>query len=431
MNAVELHPPVAAESSAPAPLASDNRLHTLDILRGLALFGMILVHFHQKMRIEVTGLQDLIAWAVWILVEQKAWGIFAFLFGVGFAVLLRRLEARNAAVVPIYVRRLAGLAVFGLIAQVGFGFQILLQYAAWGLVLLLIRHWSTRAVLVTAAFSASARPVTTTVAALYAWWTGVSLPSLSDPVRQAADAAAQDAGYLTLLSARWALFVHQLPHAWYDLLPDTNLVLFCLGLLAVRHGIVDEPRRHRRLIIGWMIFGSLAWAAHWLVLRNLPELPIPGATWPVSQGLGLLNEQWLCLTYIGGMLLLLADRPVWTRRLRAFGAAGRMALTNYMLQVAVLDALASGYGLRLRLRPAAYVIAAVLLFSAEAAFSTVWLERYRFGPLEWLWRISTYARPQPLRRARGSELRVGSRSDGSRGFTRNDVRTARSGEKSP
>ncbi len=383
-----------------ASVTTDDRLHTLDILRGLALFGMILVHFHQKMRIEVTGLEDLIGWGVWILVEQKAWGIFAFLFGVGFAVLLRRLEARSAPVVPIYLRRLAGLAVFGLIAQVGFGFHILLEYAAWGLVLLLIRRWSTPAVLATAVVAASARPVTAAMTALSAWWTGASSAAPgSNPLRQAAEAAAQNADYLTLLSARWALFVDGLPRGWHDLLPDTNLALFCLGLLAVRHGVLDQPLRHRRLIIGWMVFGALAWAAHWLVLRNLPELPIPAATWPVSQGLGLLNEQWLCLTYIGAVVLLLAYRPAWTRRLRAFGAAGRMALTNYMLQVAVLDALGSGYGLRLRLRPAAYVLAAVLLFSAEAAFSTAWLGRYRFGPLEWLWRTITYARPQPLRRA--------------------------------
>jgi uncharacterized protein len=406
MNAVPLHTSPASGSSAPAPVTSDDRLHTLDILRGLALFGMILVHFHQKMRIEVTGLEDLIGWGVWILVEQKAWGIFAFLFGVGFAVLLRRLEARNAPVVPIYLRRLAGLAVFGLIAQVGFGFHILLEYAAWGLVLLLIRRWSTPAVLATAVVAVSARPVTAAVTALYAWWTGTSAPAVSDHLRQAAEAAAQNADYLTLLSARWALFVGGLPRGWHDLLPDTNLALFCLGLLAVRHGILDQPLRHRRLIIGWMVFGAVSWAAHWLVLRNLPELPIPGATWPVSQGMGLLNEQWLCLTYIGAVVLLLAYRPAWTRRLRAIGAAGRMALTNYMLQVAVLDALASGYGMQLKLRPAAYVLAAVLLFSAEAAFSSAWLARYRFGPLEWLWRMITYARPQPLRRAgRLSSLR--------------------------
>jgi uncharacterized protein len=400
MSAVSAHP-----SMTPVPLTTDRvttdaRLHTLDILRGLALFGMILVHFHQKMRIEVTGLEDLIAWGVWILVEQKAWGIFAFLFGVGFAVLLRRLEAGAVPVVPIYLRRLAGLALFGLIAQVGFGFHILLEYAAWGLVLLLIRRWSTPAVLATAAIAASARPIAAALGALITWGTGSLAPApVSDPLRQAAAAAAENADYLTLLSTRWALFLDRLPNGWHDLLPDTNLALFCLGLLALRHGILDDPRRHRNLITGWMVFGVLSWAAHWLVLRSLPELPIPGIGGPLSQGLGLLNEQWLCLSYIGAVVLLLAYRPAWHPRLRAFGAAGRMALTNYMLQAAVLDALASGYGLKLRLRPAAYVLAALLLFGAEAAFSTAWLKRYRFGPLEWLWRTVTYARPQPLRRA--------------------------------
>jgi uncharacterized protein len=75
-----------------------------------------------------------------------------------------------------------------------------------------------------------------------------------------------------------------------------------------------------------------------------------------------------------------------------------MALTNYMVQAAVLDAFASTYGLGLRLRPYTYVVAACLLFAAEAALSGAWLARYSFGPLEWLWRTLTYAHPQPLRR---------------------------------
>src|SRR5512142_3298875 len=106
--------PVVSPTAA-APLDATERLHALDILRGLALFGMILVHFHQKTRLEVTGIEDLIPWAVWVGLEQKAWGTFAFLFGVGFAILLRRLEARGAAVVPIYLRRMATLACFGII----------------------------------------------------------------------------------------------------------------------------------------------------------------------------------------------------------------------------------------------------------------------------------------------------------------------------
>jgi uncharacterized membrane protein YeiB len=147
-----------------------------------------------------------------------------------------------------------------------------------------------------------------------------------------------------------------------------------------------------------MIFGALSWAMSWLLLPHLPALPAPGANWPLEDGLGLIQDQWLCLTYIGGVVLLLAFRPVWTARLAFFGLAGRMALTNYMLQAAVLDALSSGYGFALRLRPSVYAPAAVVLFAAEAVASRAWLTRYRFGPLEWLWRTVTYARFQPLRR---------------------------------
>jgi uncharacterized protein len=384
------------------PLDTGERLHALDILRGLALFGMILVHFHQKMRLEATGLEDLVSWGVWVLVEQKSWGTFAFLFGVGFAVLLRRLEARGTPVLPIYLRRLAALALFGVVAEVCFGFHVLLAYACWGVALLVVRRWSTRALLVTAALSACARPVAAELIAWHAWWTGAAPTT---PARtalwQAVESATQQGNYATLVSARWALFLGTLPHTWQDLLPNVNLALFLVGLLALRHGILDTPRRHVRLIAGWMTFGALAWAASWLILRRLPELAIPGARDPLEYGLGLVQDQWLCFTYIGSVLLLLAYRPVWTARLAFFGLAGRMALTNYMVQAAVLDVFASAYGFGLKLRPYAYVAAAVLLFAIEAAVSAAWLARFRFGPLEWLWRTVTYARPQPLRRVSG------------------------------
>ena len=76
-----------------------------------------------------------------------------------------------------------------------------------------------------------------------------------------------------------------------------------------------------------------------------------------------------------------------------------MALTNYLVQAAVLDALASGYGFGLRIRPLLYLPAALTLFGLEAAASSAWLARYRYGPLEWVWRSFTYARLQPLIRS--------------------------------
>ncbi len=393
-------PAPVAPTAAAAPLDAAERLHAIDILRGLALFGMILVHFHQKTRLEVTGVENLIPWAVWVGVEQKAWATFAFLFGVGFAILLRRLEARGAAVVPIYLRRLATLACFGIVAEVGFGFSILWAYAMWGVALLVLRKWSTRALLISAAVAASSKPVIAEVTALLVASRGAALPASTTAVwYQAVEAATHQKSYLTLLAARWDLFVETHPATWQDFLPDVNLALFILGLLAVRLGILDHPKQHVRTIVGWMIFGTLCWGTAWLVLRNIPTPAIPGADWPIAYGFGLVQDQWLCFTYIGAVVLLLAYRPVWTARLAAFGPAGRMALTNYMFQAAVLDFLSSGYGLDLKLRPYVYVAAAVLLFSIEALYSSAWLQRFRFGPLEWVWRTLTYARPQPLRRA--------------------------------
>jgi uncharacterized protein len=382
------------------PADSDERLHSLDVLRGVALFGMILVHFHQKTRAEATGLEDLIGWAVWVLVEQKAWGTFAFLFGAGFAILLRRLERRGEPIVAIYLRRLAALAVFGIIADVGFGFQVLFGYACWGLALLIMRQWASRTLLVAAVLSAAARPIAAEIAAIHAWWASAGLQPAAASLSLAVDAAARQGSYLALLSARWSSFVGAFHLTWRTILPDVNLALFILGLLAVRHGILDDPKRHVRIIAGWMIFGVAAWACAWLVLTHLPAIPIPGATWPLEYGLGLVQDQWLCFTYIGAVVLLLAFRPAWTARLALFGLAGRMALTNYMMQAAVLDALSSGYGANLKLRPYVYPLAAVLLFGVQVIISRAWLARYRFGPLEWLWRVATYARVQPLRRVR-------------------------------
>ena len=395
-----LAPPAAVVApGAPAPIDADERLHSLDILRGLALAGMILVHFHQRLEKPAAGVEDLIGWFVWIFVEQKAWGTFAFLFGVGFAVLLRRLESRGAAVVPVYLRRLAGLALFGIIAQVGLGFHVLFEYAYWGLVLLAVRHWRTRTLLALAVLAVCARPIVVEATALYTWWSATPPAAPSPNLFTGAEEATRIATYGATLATRWTLFLATLPRHWRDFLPGANLALFILGLLAVRHRVIDEPTRHVSLIRGVMIFGAASWALSWTV-RILPAVPKPLVDWPVKSAFGLVQDQWLTFTYVGGVLLFLAYRPRWVERLRPFGVTGRMALTNYMLQAAVFDVLGSAYGFNLKLRPYAYLVAVPILFAAQAAFSAAWLARYRFGPLEWLWRCMTYARLQPLARER-------------------------------
>jgi len=103
--------------------------------------------------------------------------------------------------------------------------------------------------------------------------------------------------------------------------------------------------------------------------------------------------------YVSGALLLMATRPGLVRSLRPIANAGQMALTNYLIQIAALDLLFSGYALGLdTIRPVLGLGSALACFAVEVAFSTEWLRHFRFGPAEWLWRSLTYGRWQPLGR---------------------------------
>jgi uncharacterized protein len=122
-------------------MADGDRIQSLDILRGLALLGMFVVHFHERST-EPGGIDDVLRTLVWRLVESKSHGTFALLFGAGFAILLRRAEAAGRPFTAFYLRRIGVLALFGFAAHLLFGFNVLLGYAAWGVPLFAIRRWS-------------------------------------------------------------------------------------------------------------------------------------------------------------------------------------------------------------------------------------------------------------------------------------------------
>jgi uncharacterized protein len=378
----------SAMSTLPAcqPDAPD-RIHTLDALRGIALLGMILVHFHNH-SLEVGGFNDLIRTAIWRLVESKSHGMFALLFGAGFALQLRRAESRATPFALIYFRRLTVLAVFGFAAHALFGYNVLLGYAVWGAPLLLIRNWSTGALIAAALISACSM----TIFGLFclavlgaegdqAWVDAHRQAAIQ--MNQALHDAVNQTDYGVLLRAR----LHHM--AWFYaqpfcFLPGPTMTLFIAGLLAVRHGILERPLAHKGLNLTIMLVGVVGWTADsWL-----PRIYFL---------FGLLRDEWLTFTYTGALLLLLARFPRLLQLLRPVGQAGRMALTNYLLQIATLDVLFSGYALHLPdFRPVFGPPAAIALFGALATLSSAWLARFHYGPAEWAWRSLTYGRAQPM-----------------------------------
>lgn len=390
VSGVSSHEPVH-----PWPVGPSERIRSLDLLRGFALLGMFIVHFHVRST-EPGGFDDLIRTLIWRLVETKSHGTFALLFGAGFAIQLRRAEERGRPFAGLYLRRLAVLALFGVAAHAFFGFNVLLSYAVWGVPLLLIRRWSTRALLATATLSAASVGLYYLGSMLYLMATaGPASVEASFQARRAAAVAVNAAlhaaeaqpDYLGLLTAR----LHHM--AWFysqpfSFMPGATVSLFIAGLLLVRHRAFERPQAHRRLFAVMIGFGVISWLADdWLFPR-----------WGVGL-VGILRDQWLTFAYVGGALLVLSYRPSLAVSLGALANAGRMALTNYLIQIAALDLLFSGYAIGLgQVRPPVGFAAALACFAAEVVFSTVWLRHYRFGPVEWLWRSLTYGRMQPMRR---------------------------------
>lgn len=409
--------------TASAPVGESDRLHVLDVLRGIALLGMFLVHF-SNFASGGKAADSVYQTIVGLLLEERFWAIFGMLFGVGFAIQLRRAEARGGAFVPNYLRRLLALAAFGFAAHAFFGFNVLLGYAAWGLPLLLMRRWSVRALVVALVLSAASWNVYGVTRAWYGARTRGEQAVRSEiaanvarnrAFREANQKAQEATSYRAVLTAR-------LEHMkWfyaqpYSFLPVNNLTLFLLGFIGLRLGLFDSPERHRRLITSLMIFGVASWA---VTIGLFPRItPVTGmslrdlALSALQYGLGLVRAMWLSFAYIGTVLLLVARNPLWLRRLAPFAWTGRMALTNYMVQIAILDFLFSKYALGLSVTPLVGLGLAVALFLADALVSRWWLARFRYGPFEWLWRSATYARWQPWRLAApnhsfGKELPVG------------------------
>ena len=107
----------------------------------------------------------------------------------------------------------------------------------------------------------------------------------------------------------------------------------------------------------------------------------------------------LSLFYVSA-LTLLSRRHVWQNRLRYLAPVGRMALTNYLMQSIICTLIFYGYGLGLfgQVGAAVGVLLTLVIFTVQVAWSNWWMQRYRYGPAEWLWRSLTYMRWQPMLR---------------------------------
>jgi uncharacterized protein len=384
-----------------------DRLAELDVLRGVALFGVFLVNMvefagdglmatEQQLQSLPTAaldhtLTELIEW----LVVDKANTLFAFLFGLGFYLQMQRLGARGADFDRIYLRRLTFLLVFGLLHNfLVWSWDILHLYALVGFVLFAMRRVRDRTLLVggilLALLPRPAKQLANEFGGLDTWH-GWPNPFSDEAVlaRQQLSANGDYAGLFRAFAEMtyvdyilggvlvgWFLYV---------------LGRFMLGAWVGRRGWLQ---RSAEFLPGFRRVLRIALPAGLLGECIAGFIDQQADGWEVVAGVvHLFAVPVLAAGYVSAIVLAVHHRG-WQRLMLPFAYVGRMALTNYVAQSAVLGFVLFGVGPGLALAghigTAAVTLIVIVGFAAQVLYSRWWLARFRFGPLEWAWRAFTY-----------------------------------------
>lgn len=420
-----------------------DRIHLVDALRGLALAGIAIVHFgeqylgymppadHRTYNIHGT-LDGVLEALSWTFIRGKGFGLFSLLFGLSFALQMKAAERRDPGrdFRPRFAWRLVILFGIGFLHGLVYSGDILTVYALLGLPLIFFHRAPDRWLLMLALVLIIGTP-------------RVLQRAVLGPA-SAADVRLEQAGMEEFAARHWrALAAGDVPeilrlHAtegfrakWqFQFGPMgrgfQTFALFLLGVWAGRRGLFEDVEAHRMLLtrtFRWTgaltLVIPLVSAALFVVGRALRGAPgaesgsqgtpggMPDMTgWPIVIGLSVFDA-WngaMTLCYAAAFALLFR-RSWWQRTLLRFAPVGRMALSAYCTQTILGSVLFFGFGFGLLgvFGNAVTLPMGAVLFALQTWACAWWLARFRFGPLEWLWRSLTWLRWERIRGAGAAE----------------------------
>ncbi|RBP46161.1 uncharacterized protein DES53_102547 [Roseimicrobium gellanilyticum] len=378
-------------------MAVVERYSALDVIRGVALFGVLLVNLVVGFRVCIfeyyftfhthPGIANMVAdYVREIFISGKAMALFTLLFGVGVAVQYDRARARGRRPVWFLLRRLLVLLCFGVLHYLLlWDGDVLMLYAMCGFALLLFVKASPKVLVSFGILLLLALPVlfgmTSSGAMDKEMW--------REPIEAFAEWYAHPV-YAALVGFRFLMVPYFLSIAIFlQFVPTAGLML--LGMAAWRSGVVQHPGTRNRLLWGMVIGGGGVGICATLVdvLAQAAQLDLGRYIWICS----ILAQVPLALAYGSAMLLYLQRHPVGAWRVY-FAAAGRMAVTNYLTQSLIFSFLFYGYGFGLfgKLNTVTATLLGILVYLCQLRLSHYWLQHHRFGPVEWLWRRLTYGK---------------------------------------
>jgi len=403
-----------------SPVSIAERVIALDVLRGFALLGILVMNIQAFSMPEaayfvptVYGNLDGINLWVWtvshVLMDQKFMALFSILFGAGIVLQTAKADTRGINATGFYYRRTFWLLVFGLVhAYLFWAGDILTTYAICAALVFWLRKLSPRNLLIIGICVLLVSPLLTfgsykslqfapadvvqNVAAEF---------SPSEEVIQA-EVAAYRGGWIAQMAARVpsSVTTHTSGLLFYLLWRASGLML--VGMALYKWGVLSAARTpgfyNRLIVIGFGVglpvvaYGVyINFSNNWGVLYSRIG---PGTLY------NYFGSVFVAFGYLG-LVMRMVQLGIFSSLQKRLAAVGRMALTNYLLHTILATLLFYGYGFGLfgSVPRWGQVLVVLMIWGIQLVISPLWLRYFRFGPFEWLWRSLTYKCIQPMKRA--------------------------------
>lgn len=383
------------------------RIHTVDALRGFALLGILYVHTIQYFLADApneevlnTAIQNsfdaLLSPSAYWLVLSKFYSIFSMLFGLSFYIQMRNGQAKHSNFDIRFFWKLVLLAGFAIVHRMIFHGDILMVYAVAGMLLIPFSRLKNGTLfIIAAALLAGAGR------ALYMLLYGTGQIFEIDYMLNynAYMDAVLRGGFLDVVSAN----LESYPSFWNEQFGlwgrfYSTLGYFLLGLLIGRLSILENIEKNLRsikyLFVAALVCTLAGFGLHIKYIGSAWEifyLPVEGWNWLVVYGIYELFCVSMSFVYATGFILL-AHSYKNASIFRYLGAYGRTGLTSYVSQSIIGTFIFFNWGLGLihEINASWNLLIFLLILLAQIAFSYSWLQKFRYGPLEWLWRSLTY-----------------------------------------
>ena len=395
------------------PVKKKNRIEILDVIRGFAIFGIIIANiqswsgykfipFDLLQTLPYYDYNETLKYLFMFFIDTKFYTLFSILFGIGFYIQFDKQRDNQKPFMRTYRKRLAFLIIFGAIHSFFWSGDILLIYGAVGLIFVMFRNLNPQTIFKLSIFFYFIWLIYDIIFAIffpevmnYPYLAYKTYPDIS-PTELTA--IFQNGSFTEVLQANW----HNLYYRYIDLIPSGRLTkvlaLFMLGYYLMSINYFTTYAKNFKLFTLFFFSGIIITFISYKIGGNM-SIFSHNLTNVAYKALAVTGQILLALSYIN-ILAILDEKLFFKKFFHLFAYVGRMSFTSYLMHTLFGFLIFYPFfgGLFGTMSIVEISILALILYAVQIIFSFVWLKYFAFGPLEWLWRCLTYSKIFPILR---------------------------------